>query len=258
MVNLHLGGARIDRSSPVPYHAQLAAQVRELIRTGSLRVGDPLPGEPVLAHCLGVSRPVVRQALGTLAAEGLLARSRGRGTFVAPMRLRERFVASSIGFFEDMARQGYQVHSEVLSHRIEAIGPTMAAFFGSRPDAPVHVLLRRRRVAQQIVQVVRDYVPADRVAEIDDRALEAGSLYTLLRERYGWRVERVHQRVSVGLTDDGLGRLLLMRPHRPVLVIRGEAWDRDGAAMDRYEAYHRGDIAELEFDVASQWDGGAS
>ncbi len=247
-----LARLRVDRSSPVPYHAQLAASFRELIRAGWLRVGDPLPAEPTLARSLGVSRPVVRQALGALAAEGLVARTRGRGTFVTPMRIHERFVASSTGFYEDMARQGYRVQSEVLSHRVEAVGPEVSQFFGTPPDARFHVLVRRRRVADQIVQVVRDWVPLERLGDIDVRVLEEGSLYALLAAGPGGGVSRVHQRVSVALSDEGLAPMLLMRPRRPVLVIRGEAWDRGGMPMDRYEAYHRGDIAEFEFHVTSQ------
>jgi DNA-binding transcriptional regulator YhcF (GntR family) len=65
----------------------LYAQVRELmvrrIAGGAWRPGDLLPSEFRLAAELGVSQGTVRKALDELAAENLVVRRQGRGTFVA-------------------------------------------------------------------------------------------------------------------------------------------------------------------------------
>ena len=58
------------------------AQLIELIRAGTVAVGQKLPAEIELARSLGVSRPVVREALGSLKAVGLVAARSGSGTFV--------------------------------------------------------------------------------------------------------------------------------------------------------------------------------
>jgi GntR family transcriptional repressor for pyruvate dehydrogenase complex len=55
----------------------------ELVESGELSVGQKLPTESELAAAFGVSRPVVREALGGLRASGVLQSHRGRGTFVA-------------------------------------------------------------------------------------------------------------------------------------------------------------------------------
>lgn len=44
--------------------------------------GTKLPREEELARILGVSRTTVRQALNDLAADGIVLRRQGRGTFV--------------------------------------------------------------------------------------------------------------------------------------------------------------------------------
>ncbi|MFT3719305.1 FadR/GntR family transcriptional regulator [Pseudorhodoferax sp.] len=56
--------------------------VLALIRRDKLCAGDRLPGEHALAERFGVSRPVVRQALARLRAEGRVTATHGAGHFV--------------------------------------------------------------------------------------------------------------------------------------------------------------------------------
>jgi len=58
---------------------QIAASIRDSILDGSLGAGDRLPSEEAMAEMYGCSRPTVREALGTLRADGVLTSARGRG-----------------------------------------------------------------------------------------------------------------------------------------------------------------------------------
>ncbi len=58
---------------------QIAASIRDSILDGSLGPGDRLPSEEAMAEMYGCSRPTVREALGTLRADGVLTSARGRG-----------------------------------------------------------------------------------------------------------------------------------------------------------------------------------
>ncbi len=66
--------------------ARLGEQVYRLLRrsilNGELKPGAALPGEVKLSQAFQVSRPVVREALGRLRAEGLVASRRGSGSYV--------------------------------------------------------------------------------------------------------------------------------------------------------------------------------
>lgn len=59
--------------------------VTEHIRNNNLRAGDSLPGEVHFATQLGISRPVVREAFGALAALRLVDVGNGRRPRVAPI-----------------------------------------------------------------------------------------------------------------------------------------------------------------------------
>ncbi|HTW98930.1 MAG TPA: FadR/GntR family transcriptional regulator [Acidimicrobiales bacterium] len=62
---------------------RLVVELRGQITSGRLAVGDRLPPEPELAGEFGVSRPLLREALAELRAEGFVQTFTGRGTFVS-------------------------------------------------------------------------------------------------------------------------------------------------------------------------------
>src|SRR5215470_12181681 len=73
-------------------HEVIAAQLRESITSGALPVGANLPSEAELCAAHGTSRGPVRQALATLAAEGLVVTSQGRAARVASRARRQTVV----------------------------------------------------------------------------------------------------------------------------------------------------------------------
>lgn len=73
----------LDRAAAVPLHRQLADGLRAAIRGGRLAPHTRMPSTRVLAADLGVSRRLVVDAYGQLAAEGFLLSRHGSGTRVA-------------------------------------------------------------------------------------------------------------------------------------------------------------------------------
>ena len=57
-------------------------KIRGYIADNRLQAGDRLPTERELARLLEVSRPVVREALGTMEAIGLIEKKQGSGIFI--------------------------------------------------------------------------------------------------------------------------------------------------------------------------------
>lgn len=101
----------------------LYGQLLEQIMLGRLKEGERLPSESEICRAFKVSRPVVREALMRLQADGLVYARRGSGSFVKqrpPARLTE-FAAAS-----DVARllRGYEVRM--------ALEPQIAALAAER------------------------------------------------------------------------------------------------------------------------------
>jgi GntR family transcriptional regulator len=74
----------IDPDGPVPLYLQLAALLRERIRSGSLAPDRPIPSIVHLCQEYGLARGTVIHAIDVLRQEGLVHTVPGRGTFVSP------------------------------------------------------------------------------------------------------------------------------------------------------------------------------
>jgi GntR family transcriptional regulator/MocR family aminotransferase len=72
----------LDRAGELPLHEQIERELRARIRSGWLASDTRLPSTRTLAQELGVSRGVITEAYGQLAAEGYLAMRQG-----APVRV---------------------------------------------------------------------------------------------------------------------------------------------------------------------------
>lgn len=96
MSDLKLKPARRERLADALY-----GQILEQLTDGTLKEGDKLPSEAEIGLAFGVSRPVVRQALSRLRADGLVVAQRGAGTFVKtrPPRLTDFAPAADIASF---------------------------------------------------------------------------------------------------------------------------------------------------------------
>ncbi len=73
---------KIDNDSPLHPYVQLAAIVRERIKSGE--IGPRVPSIMELADESGLSQATVKRALALLVEDGTVYTVPGRGTFVGP------------------------------------------------------------------------------------------------------------------------------------------------------------------------------
>lgn len=106
--------------------AAVAERLAGAIAAGTFPEGSALPAEPELCRQFGVSRTVVREALGTLEARGLVEVQHGRGAFVLPTRAP---AVSALLRFEWQAGRGTPAHLLEARRVLEESG---ARFAGAR------------------------------------------------------------------------------------------------------------------------------
>ncbi len=126
---------------------QASEHLIEFIEAQGLQAGSWLPSEEQLARQLGVSRPVLREALRTLEATGIVAVVNGRGARVMPIT--SQVLAD---FFARAARSRREAILEVLEVRqgLEAQSVSLAAERRGVDDvAKLTDLAARMRAAMQ-------------------------------------------------------------------------------------------------------------
>lgn len=106
-----------------PRYLAVKNHLRARIASGHWVAGDLLPSEAELTRSFGVSRMTVNRALRELAAEGLVQRVQGVGSFVAELhRIASTLTVRDI--HEEIAARGH--HHEARVHRLRRIRASAA------------------------------------------------------------------------------------------------------------------------------------
>src|SRR5690606_26500310 len=125
----------------LPLHEVVAGRVRDLIIEGRLAPGEEV-SEPMLCELLGVSRTPIREAIRTLAGEGLIVLRPGRSTIVRQFTREEvRGMLEVIAELEAMAaRQVCARATDAQIGEIVAVHRQMMHHFEARERLPYYKL----------------------------------------------------------------------------------------------------------------------
>lgn len=135
-------------SSQTATYVRIATEWAERIDAGELRHGDPLPTREELAEQYGVSKTVIRDALGLLHQDGYLQSNTRRGTsvfrlkrFELPMYVLEADDRGRDAFNDAVEEQGGKPYQHI---RVETIVPSRAIKAALELTEGALVLARRR------------------------------------------------------------------------------------------------------------------
>ncbi|WP_225729019.1 MULTISPECIES: GntR family transcriptional regulator [unclassified Nocardia] len=229
-------GAALRSTQPQPRYYDTKLALRELI--GTMRSSSPLPPERALAEQLGTSRTTLRKALAELAAEGVLRRVQGSGTFVAPPKVVH--IRQLTSLTDDLQARGQQIGSQILSLTRVPADETVAEQLAIAPGRRVHRLERLRSVADEPLVFEIAYL-ADRLPKLERHLAEKGSLYATLRECYGIEVAAVEDTVETALTTPTEANLLHVATGSPILLVHRRACDPAGRPIEWTRSAFRGD-----------------
>lgn len=238
---------RVDRDSPTPLYHQLEQLIRSEIESGVLRPGDLLPSEHEICAKYGVSRSVTRQTLQNLAHSGVIRTERRRGSFVAERKITEGFVQLTTGFYDDVARLGLEIRTRIVRQEITEAPLEVRDFLGT---SRVLRIDRVRSVAGKLVTFVVTYLPPDRVPGLEGVDLTDRSLYATLDERYSLHVDAGDRTFEAVAAQRDAARYLEVPEGAPLILLRSQGRTRDGAPLEWFEAWHRGDRTRFEVRMA--------
>ena len=224
------------RDGIAPLYRQIAEQMTRDIRTGTAPAGALVEKEVAMAARLGVSRPTTRQAFQELVDQGLLLRTRGVGTRVAPERIHRPMTPTSL--FDDLAATGRRPASRVLEHAQVPADDDVARALGVTPGTAV-VRVRRLRTAdgEPLALMTNHLLPA--LAPSAEALAERG-LYDLLRAR-GAEVFVVHQSIGARLATPEEAELLGEEEPAAVLTMERVAVDPVGRVVEHGAHVYRAD-----------------
>ena len=161
----HLPAATADHLAPAfsPLYQQIKTLILRSLQAGEWKPGEPIPSEIELAARFRVSQGTMRKAIDELAAENLVVRRQGKGTFVAThaeQHVQYRFL-KLVPDSGDIAAEGPAVRTIVDCRRQRATADVARALSLRTGDA---VLPDEEQAALLQVNIGTPLLSVERVA----------------------------------------------------------------------------------------------
>ncbi len=202
-----------------PLYRQIKDLLVQALDRGDWKPGEAIPSETELALRFQVSQGTVRKAVDELAAENLLLRRQGKGTFVSThheARVRFRFLRLAPNQGEVQPAE-----SQVLDCRRVRASAEIARVLELKGGDPV-VAIRRLLSFASVPTVVDDiYLPGALFKGLSAELLNGyrGPLYGFFETEFGISMVRAEEKVRAVSADADISTLLGVVQDTPILKV---------------------------------------
>ena len=202
-----------------PLYRQIKNLMMNALESAEWRPGQAIPSEQELALRFSVSQGTVRKAIDEMAAENLLVRKQGKGTYVAS----HNDPRALFRFLRLVPIDGELAHPQSIPldcWRAKA-GNEAARMLGIELGAPVTILRRLLKFGGRPVVVDEIYLPGEVFHGLTMEVLQGstGSLYGLFEARFGIRMIRAEERIRAVAADRMVGETLGVAEGTPLLSV---------------------------------------
>ena len=237
---------QLSLDSHTSLSCQLGQAIRSMIEDGELEPGDMIPTEEAFCNAYGISRSTVRQALQELVCDGLLARVRGKGTFVQGPKLRRK-MENVYSFTHEMTASGLQPSSRILAFQKTRPGKEVAkALFGNGDSKEEVFVIIRSRLANGVPLLLETaYIPVCKIPGLTEEKLQGGSLYDVLRDEADITPLYAEESYESCLIEKGTCELLNCPYGTTGFLIQRLAYDKNDCIYEMTRSVMRGDRSKL-------------
>ena len=200
-----------------PLYQQIKALITQSLQSGEWKPGELMPSEVELAGRFKVSQGTVRKAIDELAAENLVVRRQGKGTFVAT-HAEER---AHFRFLRLMPDEGVPHHPESRFVEVKRIrAPAEVARLLELKSGDAVVYIKRIQSFEGEPTILEElWLPgqlfkglsAERLAEYK------GPMYGLFESEFGTRMIRASEKIRAVAADASASEFLKVAEGTPLL-----------------------------------------
>ena len=213
--------ARMSQDAPTfsPLYRQIKTLITQALESGEWRPGQAIPSEQELAARFSVSQGTVCKAIDEMAAENLLVRKQGKGTYVAS----HNDPRALFRFLRLAPIDGDLSHPESVPldcWRAKA-GQEASRMLGIELGAPIIIVRRVLKFASRPVVIDEIYLSGEIFQGLTSEMLQGwnGSLYSLFETRFGLRMIRAQERIRAVAADRNASDALKVAEGTPLLSV---------------------------------------
>lgn len=240
----------------LPMYSKISSLLRNRIESGQYERGQKLPTDDELVKEFGASKITVRHALSSLVEEGLIARFRGRGTFVSEkFSLQEKFTLANL---YDIVRT--LEDSTVKSVKIEKLKVSdtrtpreIMKFFNLSGDDTIARVQRVFWKDKTPVAFHESYLMVDVARHITKTALyRKKSIVKLLKEKIGLVIGKGEMYFGAVAIEGDIAPLLHCQSLSPVIHIQVFFQYDSGEPFELLTSFLRAEYFRYKVDINLQ------
>jgi len=227
-----------------PLYQQIKVLILQSLQDSEWKPGEAIPSEMDLAARFRVSQGTVRKAIDELAAENLVVRRQGKGTFVAThseQHVRYRFL-KLMPDSGDQASEG-PARREVIECKRARAAAEVARALGLRSGDPV-VQVRRVLSFGGAPTILEDlWLPGNAFKGLNAEQMAGyqGPTYAMFEVEFGVRMVRAEEKIRAVAADAQQSALLKVDPGSPLLSVERIAYTYNDVPMELRRGVYRTD-----------------
>jgi GntR family transcriptional regulator len=202
-----------------PLYQQIKALITQSLQSGEWKPGELIPSEVELANRFKVSQGTVRKAIDELAAENLVVRRQGKGTFVAT----HHEARAEFRFLRLMPDVGepHLAQNKIIEVRRMRASAEVARLLEMKSGDPV-IFIKRVQAFDAIPTILEEIwlsgalfkgLTAERLNEYK------GPMYGLFETEFGTRMIRATEKLRAVEANAEVAGLLAVAPGVPLLSV---------------------------------------
>ena len=227
-----------------PLYQQIKSLILQSLQAGAWKPGEMIPSEMELAARYRVSQGTVRKAIDELAADNLLMRRQGKGTFVATHAERHvqyRFLRL-LPDAGDRNEEGPTQRNIISCRTIKGSSDICKLLQVPTGESLIHV--RRVLVLASTPTILEDlWLPSSNFKGLSAEQMRdyPGATYAMFEVEYGVRMVRAEEKLRAILPDDAQAQLLQVDQATPLLSVERVAYTDNDVPMELRRGLYRTD-----------------
>ncbi|ANI99381.1 GntR family transcriptional regulator [Polynucleobacter wuianus] len=207
-----------------PLYEQIKVMILASLQAAEWLPGAPIPSEIELAARYAVSQGTVRKAIDELAAQNLLVRRQGKGTFVATHQ-EDDWQYRFLRLAPDSGEKFHLTNQFLVCQRTKA-SAYIANLLKLKAGDPVIYIDRIQSFAGQPVVFEEIWLPCTRFKDLDLEILNEwhGPVYALYESKYATHMVRAEEKIKAVAADEALAKHLKLAVGAPLLSVERVAF----------------------------------
>lgn len=229
-----------------PIYNQVVKILKEMITGGEFQPGARFLTERKISEEYDISRNTSNKVISSLVSEGLLEIRKGIGTFVRPA-IFDFNLRTHYGFTQKAFKAGKNPRTEVLHFQIldsSQIDYEVVEKLQLRKAESAYYIERLRFLDGLPVIIDRRFLVRKYLPELKEQDL-AGSLFTLLYERYGLQITSANETIRAVSISGGDAKMMGVPEGESCLLILSTGFIQNDIPLWIEKTLYRGDAYEF-------------